>query len=106
MPEGEEKQMMECELEIMKLETKRLLKSERKEERVELTAEAAVHMSSNPKKAWSHFQDLGNWKGMTDTSGTSVIRDKQGNLYLNLNIAERLGIVFKPSLLKHAEIIY
>ena len=53
-----------------------MVKREKKREWVKSTSEAAVHMSSNPKKGWSHFQDLGNWKGMTDSGGLSVIREK------------------------------
>lgn len=38
-------------------------------------------------------------------SGIPLARNKRGDLMLNLNIADKLGIVFAPSLIKNAEII-
>ena len=71
MPDGMEKEMMECEYEIMRMEVKKCIKEERSEW-VKSTAETTVNMSLNPKAAWSQYQKLGNWKGMADSSGPSL----------------------------------
>jgi len=41
----------------------------------------------------------------TEPSAIPVVRNKRGNLMINLKMAEKLNIVFPPSILKNAEIV-
>ena len=80
MPDGVEKDIMECEYEIEKLEEKKCLKEEERRERIKGMAKAAINMSCNPNAPWSHLQEMGNWKGLAGSSGVPVVRDKEGRL--------------------------
>jgi ABC-type uncharacterized transport system substrate-binding protein len=52
--------------------------------------------------AWAALEIL---KGVKP-SQIPIAKNKKGNLYLNLKIAEKLGVVFTPSMLRNAKIIY
>jgi ABC-type uncharacterized transport system substrate-binding protein len=41
----------------------------------------------------------------TRPSDIPIVTNEKGMLYVNLNIAEKLGVIVKPELLKNAQII-
>jgi ABC-type uncharacterized transport system substrate-binding protein len=41
-----------------------------------------------------------------DPKDIPIVRNKNGKVYLNINIADKLGVVLRPRLLKQAEIIF
>jgi hypothetical protein len=78
MPDGIEREMMEVEYEIMKIDTRECLRKDQYRLWLKITAKAAANMKSNPKKAWKHWSKMGNWQGRKEKSGPNVIRDSNG----------------------------
>ena len=78
------------------------------------TASNIVHMAKYVLVSFARSpQEQGRWAGETalrvldgeKPADIPIAKSKKGPLYLNLNIADKLGIVFSPFKLKHAEIV-